>query len=184
MRPPPAVVELPHRALDLGVTLVADQDHLAALARKARNLHVHLGHQRAGRVEHAQLATARLGLHGLRHAVRAEDHGRAVRHLVELVHEHRTHAAQAVHHEAVVHDLVAHVDRRAEELDRALDDVDGAVHAGAEAAGIGEDDLHGARFSRNASMISSAAPIVMALSAMLNAGKYAAPQCAWMKSTT
>ena len=65
---------------------------------------------------------------------------------------------------------MAHVDRRAEELDGALDDVDGAVHAGAEAAGIGEQDLH-ARFSLNASRISSAAPTVMALSAMLNAGK-------------
>ena len=133
---------------------------------------------------------ARLVLHGLRHAVRAEDHRGAVRHLVELLDEHRAQAAQAVDDEAVVHHLVAHVDRRAEELDRALDDVDGAVHAGAEAAGIGEQDLHALRapaydrFSRKASRISSTAPIVIALSAMLNAGKYAAPQCTWMKSTT
>jgi hypothetical protein len=37
----------------------------------------------------------------------------------------------------VVHDFVAHVDRRAELDQRALDDLDGALDAGAEAAGIG-----------------------------------------------
>jgi hypothetical protein len=148
---------------------VADQDHVAALARVARDLHVHLGHQRAGRVEHAQAASARLRLHRLGDPVRAEDHGGVGRDLVELLDEHGAEAAQAVHHEPVVHDLVAHVDRRAEQLDGALDDVDGAVHARAEAARIGEQDLH--CFSRNASRISSTAPIVIALSAMLNAGK-------------
>ena len=116
--------------------------------------------------------------------MRAEDHRGVGRHLVEFLDEHGPEAAQPVDHELVVHDLVAHVDRRAEELDGALDDVDGTVHAGAEAAGIGEQDLHGWRFSRNASTISSTAPTVIALSATLKAGKYAAPQWAWMKSIT
>ncbi len=90
--------------------------------------------------------------------------------------------AQAIDDEAVVDDLVAHVDWRTEELDRALDDVDRAVDTGTEAPRIGQQDFH--ERCLNASRIRSAAPIVMALSAMLNAGKYAAPQCAWMKSTT
>ena len=116
-----------------------------------------------------------------RHAVGAEDHGRAVRHGVELVHEHGAEAAQAVHDEPVVHDLVAHVDRRAEQLDRALDDVDRAVDAGAEAPRIREQDLHQAaaflrRPSSSASMISMIAPVVIAMSATLKAGKYASPQ--------
>jgi hypothetical protein len=69
--------------------------------------------------------------------VRAEDDGRVVRHIVELFDEHGAETAQALHDVAVVHDFVAHVDRRAEQLDRALDDVDRPVDAGAEAAGIG-----------------------------------------------
>jgi hypothetical protein len=62
----------------------------------------------------------------------------AVRHFVKLLDEHRAELAQAVHDVAVVDHLVAHVDRRAEQLQRPFDDVDGAIDAGAEAAGIGE----------------------------------------------
>src|SRR5690606_30575269 len=64
-------------------------------------------------------------------------------HLVELLDEDRAALLEIVDHVAVVHDLVAHVDRRAEGLDGALDDLDGAIDAGAEAAGVGEDDIHG-----------------------------------------
>ena len=108
--------------------------------------------------------------------MRAEDDGGAVRHGVELVHEHGAEAAQAVHDELVVHDLVAHVDRRAEQLDRALDDVDRAVDAGAEAPRVREQDFHQAaaflrRLSSSASMISMMAPVVMPMSATLKAGK-------------
>ena len=42
----------------------------------------------------------------------------------------------------VVHDLVAHIDRRTVFLQRALDDLDRAHDAGAEAAGLGQNDLH------------------------------------------
>jgi hypothetical protein len=43
--------------------------------------------------------------------------------------------AQIVDHVLVVHDLVAHVDRRAVQLERALHDLDRTLDAGAEAAG-------------------------------------------------
>src|SRR4029077_4769496 len=74
--------------------------------------------------------------------------------------------------------------------DRPLDDVDRAVDAGAESPRVGEQHLHHAltllaeRLSRQASISSASAPTVMAESATLNAGKYACPQCTWMKSTT
>ena len=48
---------------------------------------------------------------------------------------------QVVDDVGVVDDLVAHVDRRAERLQRALDDLDRAIDAGAEAARLGEDDF-------------------------------------------
>src|SRR5205823_6512467 len=133
---------------------------------------------------------AGLLLHRARYAVRREDHRGALGDLEELLHEHRSERAQPLHHVAVVHHLVAHVDRGAEELGRALDDVDRAVHAGAKAPRVGEQHLYHAstlrteRLSRHASISSASAPTVMAESATLNAGKYACPQCTWMKSTT
>ena len=113
--------------------------------------------------------------------MRAEDDGRAVRNLVELVHEVGAEVAQAVHHELVVHDFVAHIDRRAEELDRALDDVDRAVDAGAESPRVREEDFHPAaallrRLESSASMTSMIAPVVMPMSATLKAGKKCSPQ--------
>ena len=43
----------------------------------------------------------------------------------------------------VVDDFVQHVDGRAVEFERALDDVDGAHHAGAKATRFGKDGVHG-----------------------------------------
>ena len=98
----------------------------------------------SGQVASNTLSLQRFRLlpHRLRHAVRAEDHGRARRHLDQVLDEHRALAPQVLDHELVVHDLVPHVDRRAVQRERALDDLDGAVDAGAEAAGIGEQDFH------------------------------------------
>ncbi len=64
--------------------------------------------------------------------------GRSGGHFVQFLDEDRAPGAQAVDHELVVHDLVAHIDRRAPFLDRHFDDLDRAVHAGAEAARGGE----------------------------------------------
>ena len=72
----------------------------------------------------------------------AEDHGGAVRHLGEGIHEHRALGAQVLDHEAVVHHLVAHVDGSAEALKRLLDDLDRAIHAGTETARLGQYHLH------------------------------------------
>ena len=121
---------------------------------------------------------SRLGAHRARHAMRAEHDRAAGRNVVELVDEHRALRAQVVDDEFVVDDFVANVDRRAELRQRLLDDRDGAVDAGAKAAGIGENDVHGQPFyrgrgaglRRKLSMISNAAPTVIALSATLNAG--------------
>ena len=61
--------------------------------------------------------------------------------VLELVDEHRALGAQVFHHIAVVDDLMAHVDRRAMQFQRALDDVDGAIHPGTEAARLRQHDL-------------------------------------------
>jgi hypothetical protein len=71
-----------------------------------------------------------------------EDDGATFRHLIQLVYEHGTEAAQAVDHVFVVHDFVAHIDGRPEQLQRALHDIYGAIDACAEAARIGEKYFH------------------------------------------
>jgi hypothetical protein len=72
--------------------------------------------------------------------VRGEHHARPVRHLVELVHEHRAAALQVGHHVGVVHDLLAHVHRRPLLLEQLLDDLDRPLHTGAERPRPGEQD--------------------------------------------
>ena len=121
---------------------MADQHHAAAGAAQPCHLHVHLGDQRTGGVEDLEMPLLGFLAHRLRHAVGAEDHGGAIGHLVQFLDEHRAVVAQLVHHVAVVHHLVAHVDRRTVRLQRPFDDGDGAVDAGAETAGIGEQDVH------------------------------------------
>ena len=61
--------------------------------------------------------------------------------VVELVDEDRAALAQVLDDVLVVHDLLAHVDRRAVQLERALDGLDGAVDAGAVAARGREQEL-------------------------------------------
>src|SRR3569832_2149693 len=108
----------------------------------AFHLEMDLGDERAGRIEDFEPASRRLVAHGLGDAVGAEDHDLPVGHFIELVDEHHTLVAQPVHHELVEHHFVPHVHRSAEQHVRALDDVDGAIDAGAKTAGIGELDLH------------------------------------------
>src|SRR5204863_3357010 len=76
--------------------------------------------------------------HRLGNAMGGEDHGHAVRHLIELRNEDRALGLEAVDHELVVDDLVADIDRRSVTLERQLDDADGAVDSGAEAARGGD----------------------------------------------
>ena len=130
----------PHRALDLGMTGVADQHHIEPVRGVALALLVHLGDQRAGGVDHAEPAVAGRQLHPLRDAVRAEHRDRALRDLIDLVHEAGALALQRLHHVLVVDDLVADVDGRAEPLQRTLDDLDRPLHARAEPSRLGQHD--------------------------------------------
>ena len=75
---------------------------------------------------------------GRRDTVRGEHHDGALGHLVGLLDEHRTGLGQRVDDVHVVHDLVPDVDRRAVLLQRAFDGLDGAVHARAVPARLGE----------------------------------------------
>ncbi len=177
--PAEAGIEAPHRALNFRVPRMPDEDDVAPLTGVALHLHVHLGHQGTRGIEDGERPALRLVLHRAGNAVRGKDDRAAGRHVREFVHEYCAEPAQPLHHVAVVHHLMTHIDRRTEELDRTLDDVDGAVDAGTETARIGEQHLHqvctwtrpAARVSSHASIRRITAPTVIAESAMLKAGK-------------
>ena len=63
-----------------------------------------------------------------------EDQQAAWRHEIEVVDEDRAAGPQAVADVTVVHDLVAHVDRRPVVVEDQVDDLDGVGNAGAEAS--------------------------------------------------
>ena len=131
---------LAKRALDLLVALMAHQDDVVVFLREAHGLAVHLGHERAGRVDRGEVAGGGGLVDGRGDAVRGEDDAGALGHLVGLLDEDRAALGQRLDDELVVDDLLAHVDGRAVELEGLFDDVDGAVHSGAVSAGGGQED--------------------------------------------
>jgi hypothetical protein len=122
-----------------GMAGVADHHDLAPVLAHLRDLDVHLG-DRAGtsRRTRCKPRASASGRDRFRHAVGGEHDVAPLGTSCQLLDEDCALGLQIVDDELVVHDLVAHVDRRAELRERLLDDSDGAVDAGAEAAGIGE----------------------------------------------
>ena len=70
--------------------------------------------------------------------MRGIDHARAFRDLVQFIDEDRALLCEVVHYVAVVNNLLAHVDRCAEGIERNLHDVDRANHARAKASRLEE----------------------------------------------
>ena len=121
---------------------MADENDVAAFVRVALHLHVYLGHQGTGGIKHGEPAPLRRIDDRARDAVGGEDDVRAFGHLIDLLHEDGAEPAQPLDDVTVVHDLVADIDRSTKELDGALDDLDRPIDTGAEATGIGEQNLH------------------------------------------
>ena len=138
-----AVRQLAHRADHFRMADMADHHHLKPVGVVSFGLDMHLRDQRAGRIDIEHLPRLGLGRHRFRHAVGGEDHRPIGGALVEFLDEDRALVAQPVHHEAVVHDFVAHIDRSAPFLEGHLDDLDCPVDAGAEAARCGKVEGQG-----------------------------------------
>ena len=138
-----AAVDLSQRAFHLGMAAVADEDHVEPASGEAASLRVHPCDQRTGGVDHLELPRRRVRLHLAGDAVRGEHGHRSERDLLDVLDEDGAALAQVGDHALVVDDLVADVDRRAEPLERPLDDLDGALDAGAEPSRVCEQDFHG-----------------------------------------
>ena len=72
----------------------------------------------------------------------AEDHDGIIRHLRQFIDKDRTAGAQVVDHVTVMHHLMTHINGAAEDFESAIHNVDRPVHAGTEASGVGEYDVH------------------------------------------
>ena len=127
-------------ALDLLVPGVADQDHGVTTGGEPAGLGVHLGDQRARRVDHLQPPVGGLGPHRGGHPVSGEHHRGPVRNGVQLVDEHRATRLEIGYHMGVVHDLLADIDRAAPLVQQLLHDRDRALDPSAERPRRGEQD--------------------------------------------
>jgi hypothetical protein len=74
----------------------------------------------------------------------AIDHGRAVRYGLEFIHENRPGLGQAIDHDPVMHHFVPNINRRAEEGQRTVDNLDRAIDSGAKTTGVGQQNVHAA----------------------------------------
>jgi hypothetical protein len=120
---------------------MTDEHDLTAAAMMDLGLAVHLGDERAGGIEREEIAALCLIRNRFRHAVSREDHRRVgLRNFVEFLDKDRSLRFEALHHVAVVHDLMPHIDRRAVALERLLHRIDGANHPGAESARRAQQD--------------------------------------------
>jgi hypothetical protein len=103
---------------------------------------MNLGDQGAGRVYNRKAAFGRRLLNRLGHAMGAEDCDAARRHLVQFVDEMGPLGPQAFDDMPVMNDFMPDIDRRAEFIDRPLDDLDRAFDSGAKTTRLGENYLH------------------------------------------
>ena len=142
---------LPDGALDLGMTGMADQDQMAAARHVSLALDVDLGDQRARGIEDRQAARLRLVDDRLGDAMGAENRHGAVGNFIQRLDEDRAHALELLDHMAVVDDLVADIDRRAELLEGPLDDLDCPDHPRAEPPRLSHKNAHPDQFLPSAS---------------------------------
>ena len=106
------VGSLAHRADDLFVTGMSDQDDAPSFCRVAPRLNVHLGHERAGRVDRRLPAHRRALVDRRGDPVSREHEDRSRRSFGLVLDEDRAAPFEVADDVCVVHDLLADVDGR------------------------------------------------------------------------
>jgi LmbE family N-acetylglucosaminyl deacetylase len=99
---------------------------------------MNLGHERTGGIKHFEISAAGVITDFSRNTVGTHDDPGANWNLVKILDKNRALIAKIRDDMIVVHDLMAHVDRGAESLERALNDFDGTLHPGTKSSGLGQ----------------------------------------------
>ncbi len=127
-----AVRRFARGADDLLMVAMADQDNGAFFARKLERFKVNFGDQRAGGVNHFQLARLGFLANRRRNAVGAENQHRAVRHFLDGLDKYGAAAAELLNYIGIMNDFVMHVYGGAIRFQREFDDIHGAHDTRAE----------------------------------------------------
>src|SRR5262249_28059908 len=135
-------VELPHRALDFRMAGMTDEDDNASLVDVALPFEMYSSDQRADRVENRQSPRIGIVLDSARDTVRTENRHRTRRDFGQVLDKARALSLKAFDDVPVMHDLVAHVDGRAEFFERAFHNFDGSDNPGAESPRLRQNDFH------------------------------------------
>ncbi len=131
------------RAFHLFVVAMPHQHQRIALLGKLDRFDMHLGHQRAGGIDHLQAALLGAFANRRRNAMRGINDASAFGNLIQFVDEDRALFGQVGYDIAVVHNLFADIDRRAKGLQRNPNDVDRTHDPSAEAAGLEKENSLG-----------------------------------------
>src|SRR6267142_1385758 len=107
---------------------------IVRFSRKLKRFQVHLGYQRASRIDHPQRAILSFLPHRRGNPMSVEHQHATVRNVTNGLDENRPAPAQLLHYVCVVHDFMVHVNRRAIGLQGEFDDVHRAHNSGAETA--------------------------------------------------
>ncbi len=119
------------------MTLVADVDDLVSLIGHPPHLVVHLGDQRAHRIDHDPGPVLGPGHHLRRRPVGREHHRRPFGNLADVVDEDDAGPLEGLHHPLVVDDLVVAVDGRFEDPNHPGEGLDRHLDTGTEPARLG-----------------------------------------------
>ncbi len=136
-----AVRKLSHRANDFRVSRVTDQNDFQPLVVMPFRFHMHLGDERAGGIKVEHSARARILRNRFGYTVgREHDRSIRIRNFIQFLDKYGPLGAQRIDNEAVVDDFVPDIYRSAILFQRQFNDLYGAVNAGAEAAGRGQQN--------------------------------------------
>jgi hypothetical protein len=129
---------------------VADEQDRVPVGCVAAGLDVHLGHERAGRVDRVQTPCPGVLVHRRRHTVGRKDHRPPLGNIELVLDEDRAASLEVADDMGVVDDLLANVNGRPVQVEELLDRVDGPFDPGAIAAGRSQKNP----LDHNASVVS------------------------------
>src|SRR6185437_14046243 len=133
---------LSQRTLDFRMAGMADQDDGTPLSQVVAALRMHFRDEWTGRIEHTKASFGRLGLDLFCDAVGTKNRYCIRRYFRKVFYKVRPTCLECVDHAFIVHDLVAHINRRPILVERPFDNLDRANDARTKPARFSENHPH------------------------------------------